>query len=190
MAPTLPYFTPSGTHADVAITISSDSDSAPIANDKDKDTTLVVLPPSSSPAAPVRPGAGGDEATSRRKRKAHYRLWSLADELKVIAAVAELRRANLGQQPQSSCVLKALDAGGALRRRGVRSRELSQKIYKLKIKFEKAVAKAAANGGRRIRNKRDRRLFAKSMDAWPDLLDQDAAAAAAAAAAVRRRVRF
>ncbi|KAL6650177.1 hypothetical protein ACP70R_009102 [Stipagrostis hirtigluma subsp. patula] len=182
----------SGRHAADAITISSSSSSfgnhgADVITISSSGPgpvppTVVVVLPSSSAAVPALPvsspsDGGGDEATSRRKRKARYRCWELDDELKVLRTMAKLREKNLGVLPQASWLFEALDGGRALCRRGVHVNELSQKVYHLKKKFRKAAANAGANGCRRRPKYRNTKLYEISKEVWPELLEAAAAAA-------------
>lgn len=173
MAPTIPpsFAFACATQPTTIVISSSDSSSLVC--------SVIILSSSSS--------ADGDGATSR-PRRGRYRCWELGDELKILDTIADLRRGNMGDRPPASALFRALQgARSPIRRRGLDVSCLSQKVYHLKKKFAKAAAKAAANGGKRLRKKRNRALFERSMNAWPDLLPPAAAAALKARAA--RRVR-
>ncbi|KAG2570224.1 uncharacterized protein LOC120639542 [Panicum virgatum] len=141
--------------------------------------SVVVLSPRraarpSPPASPaVSDGSSASEATTiqqiQPEKKKEKEQWCLDDELFILWTMAWLRMGNPdGKVPLASEVLKHLVP---LRRRGVHVRQLSDKMWQLKVKFKKSIAKAVANGGKLRRRTRYRHLvlYNMSQQVWPDL---------------------
>uniref|UniRef100_A0A0E0LY51 Uncharacterized protein n=1 Tax=Oryza punctata TaxID=4537 RepID=A0A0E0LY51_ORYPU len=148
--------------------------------------TIVIISSSSSwtssssttGSVGVATGDGDDEATSRLRR-GPYRCWAVDDEIKIIDTIAALRRDNMGHLPDAAVLLRALQAADPpLLRRGLDAATLSHKVYRLKIMFRSAAMAAATNGGKRLRNKRNKALYDHSKKAWPEELRQAKATAA------------
>ncbi|BAT06772.1 uncharacterized protein [Oryza sativa Japonica Group] len=135
---------------------------------------------SSSTTSTGSVSVGGDEEATSRLRRGPYRCWAVDDEIKIIDTIAALRRDNMGNMPYAAVLLRALQAADPpLLRPCLDAATLSQKVYRLKIKFRSAAMAAATNAGKkRLRNKRNKALYHHSKKAWPEELRQAKATAA------------